>query len=158
MVHVKDLVWQMHAKRDQANIEAIRRDVLYVPELVSLETLLSMFLDKKCHMAIIVDEFGGTLGMVTMEDVLEEMVGEIQDEFDHEQPLITQIQENEYLVDGATPCTMLRRLSGSGSTTKMMLQLWAATWWIAGRRFQPRARSGASTNSSLSYRKWKGFV
>ena len=103
MVHVKDLLWQIHAKRERAQIEAIRRDILFIPELVSLETLLSMFLDKKCHMAIVVDEFGGTLGMVTLEDVLEEMVGEIQDEFDHEQPLITQIQENEYLVDGATP-------------------------------------------------------
>lgn len=103
MVHVKDLLWQIHARRDQANIEAIRRDILFIPELVNLETLLSMFLEKKCHMAIVVDEFGGTLGMVTLEDVLEEMVGEIQDEFDHEQPLISQIHENEYLLDGATP-------------------------------------------------------
>jgi CBS domain containing-hemolysin-like protein len=103
MVHVKDLLWQIHAQRDQARIEAIRRDILYIPELVNLETLLAMFLEKKCHMAIVVDEFGGTLGMVTLEDVLEEMVGEIQDEFDHEQPLITQIHENEFLLDGATP-------------------------------------------------------
>lgn len=103
MIHVKDLLWQIHARRDQANIDAIRRDVLFIPELVNLETLLSMFLEKKCHMAIVVDEFGGTLGMVTLEDVLEEMVGEIQDEFDQEQPLIIQIHENEYLVDGATP-------------------------------------------------------
>jgi len=103
MVHVKDLLWLIHAQREQAKIEAIRRDILFIPELVNLETLLSMFLDKKCHMAIVVDEFGGTLGMVTLEDVLEEMVGEIQDEFDHEQPLISQIHENEFLVDGATP-------------------------------------------------------
>lgn len=103
MVHMKDLLWLIHAQRDLANVEAIRRDILFIPELVNLETLLSMFLEKKCHMAIVVDEFGGTLGMVTLEDVLEEMVGEIQDEFDHEQPLISQIHENEYLVDGATP-------------------------------------------------------
>ena len=103
MVHVKDLLWLIHAQRDQAKVEAIRREILFIPELVNLETLLAMFLDKKCHMAIVVDEFGGTLGMVTLEDVLEEMVGEIQDEFDHEQPLISQIHENEYLVDGATP-------------------------------------------------------
>jgi len=103
MVHVKDLLWQIHSHRNQTRIEAIRRDVLFIPELVNLEILLSMFLEKKCHMAIVVDEFGGTLGMVTLEDVLEEMVGEIQDEFDQEQPLISQIQEKEYLVDGATP-------------------------------------------------------
>lgn len=103
MVHVKDLLWQIHTEQEAARIEAVRRDVLFIPDLVSLETLLSMFLEKKCHMAIVVDEFGGTLGMVTLEDVLEEIVGEIQDEFDQEQPLISQIRENEFLVDGATP-------------------------------------------------------
>ena len=103
MVHVKDLLWLIHSKREQANIESIRREILFIPELVNLEALLSMFLEKKCHMAIVVDEFGGTLGMVTLEDVLEEMVGEIQDEFDQELPLISQICDKEYLVDGSTP-------------------------------------------------------
>ena len=103
MVHIKDLLWLIHARREQADIESIRREILFIPELVNLESLLSMFLEKKCHMAIVVDEFGGTLGMVTLEDVLEEMVGEIQDEFDQEQPRISQIREKEYLVDGSTP-------------------------------------------------------
>jgi len=103
MVHIKDLLWLIHAKREQADIESIRREILFIPELVNLEALLSMFLEKKCHMAIVVDEFGGTLGMVTLEDVLEEMVGEIQDEFDQEQPRISQIRDKEYLVDGSTP-------------------------------------------------------
>jgi CBS domain containing-hemolysin-like protein len=103
MVHIKDLLWQVHAQGPMANIEGIRREILFIPEFVNLETLLSTFLEKKCHMAIVVDEFGGTLGMVTLEDVLEELVGEIQDEFDQEQPLIRPIREKEFLVDGSTP-------------------------------------------------------
>ena len=84
-------------------LEEIRRDILFIPEFVNLETLLSTFLEKRSHIAIIVDEFGGTLGMVTLEDVLEELVGDIQDEFDQEQPLIRPIKEDEYLVDGSIP-------------------------------------------------------
>jgi CBS domain containing-hemolysin-like protein len=103
MVHIKDLLWQVHAQGTMADIEGIRREILFIPEFVNLETLLSTFLEKKCHMAIVVDEFGGTLGMVTLEDVLEELVGEIQDEFDQEQPLIRPIREKEFLVDGSTP-------------------------------------------------------
>src|SRR5262245_19088188 len=103
MVHIKDLLWLIHARREQAGIESIRREILFIPELINLEALLSMFLEKKCHMAIVVNEFGGTLGMITLEDVLEEMVSEIQDEFDQEQPRISQIREKEYLVDGSTP-------------------------------------------------------
>ncbi len=103
MVHIKDLLWQIRDKGAEANIQAARREILFIPEFVQLEVLLSTFLEKKCHMAIVVDEFGGTLGMVALEDVLEELVGEIQDEFDQEQPRISKIAENEYLVDGATP-------------------------------------------------------
>lgn len=103
MVHIKDLLWHIHAHGADAKIEAVRREILFVPEFVRLEALLSIYLEKKCHMAIVVDEFGVTLGMVTLEDVLEELVGEIQDEFDQEQPLINQIREKEYLVDGSTP-------------------------------------------------------
>jgi CBS domain containing-hemolysin-like protein len=103
MIHIKDLLWQIQSQKANASIEAIRREILFIPEFVNLETLLSTFLERKCHMAIIVDEFGGTLGMVTLEDVLEELVGEIQDEFDQEQPLISQIGEREFLVEGSTP-------------------------------------------------------
>jgi CBS domain containing-hemolysin-like protein len=103
MVHIKDLLWQVRPTATSASIDAIRRDILFFTQFVSLETLLKSFLEKKCHMAIIVDEFGGTLGMVTLEDVLEEVVGEIQDEFDQEQPLIHRVDEYNYLIDGSTP-------------------------------------------------------
>ncbi len=112
MVHIKELLWFIQTKGLDAKLEEIRRDILFVPEFVNLETLLSTFLEKRSHMAIIVDEFGGTLGMVTLEDVLEELVGEIQDEFDQEQPLIRSIKENEYLVDGSIPLHDLEEALG----------------------------------------------
>lgn len=78
----------------------IKRELLPVPEMMPLEKLLSLFLSKHAHLAIVVDEFGGTVGMVTLEDVLEELVGDIQDEFDSEKAEFQKINANEFTVDG----------------------------------------------------------
>ena len=64
------------------------RKLIYVPETTRLEKMLQLFLERKLHFAIVVDEYGGTVGMVTLENVLEELVGQIQDEFDQEKPLL----------------------------------------------------------------------
>jgi len=79
----------------------IKRELLPVPEMMALENLLRLFLSKHAHVAIVVDEFGGTVGLVTLEDVLEELVGDIQDEFDSEKEEFRQISANEFSVDGA---------------------------------------------------------
>ena len=71
----------------------IRRDVHSVPEMMPLEKLLNLFLTKHAHLAVVVDEYGGTVGMVTLENVLEEIVGEIQDEFDTEKAEFREINE-----------------------------------------------------------------
>src|SRR5438045_8439009 len=86
----------------------IRRDLIPVPEIMSLEKLLSLFLTKHAHLAIVVDEYGGTVGMVTLENVLEEIVGDIQDEFDSEKSEFRKINENEFSVDGALGLYELR--------------------------------------------------
>ena len=78
---------------------------------MSLEKLLSLFLSKHAHLAIVVDEFGGTVGMVTLENVLEELVGDIQDEFDTEKEEFREINENEFTVDGALALYELRDLA-----------------------------------------------
>jgi CBS domain containing-hemolysin-like protein len=99
LVHIKELVPMM---RDPApDLLRIRRDVLPVPEMMSLEKLLNLFLTKHAHLAVVVDEYGGTVGMVTLENVLEEIVGDIQDEFDTEKEEFTEINENEFTVEGA---------------------------------------------------------
>ncbi len=88
VVHIKDL-FALRAKAARgADLAAVARKLIYVPETTRLEKLLQLFLERKLHFAIVVDEYGGTVGMVTLENVLEELVGQIQDEFDQEKPLL----------------------------------------------------------------------
>lgn len=86
------------------------RKIIYVPETARLEKLLSLFLERKLHFAIVVDEYGGTVGMVTLENILEELVGQIQDEFDQEKPLLVKTGEASWEADGALPLRDLAEL------------------------------------------------
>src|SRR6266446_219362 len=99
LIHIKDLVALI--SDPHPDLLRIKRELIPVPEMMPLEKLLSLFLSKHAHLAIVVDEFGGTVGMVTLEDVLEELVGDIQDEFDTEKEEFREINENEFSVDGA---------------------------------------------------------
>jgi CBS domain containing-hemolysin-like protein len=109
LIHIKELVPMM---RDaQPDLLRIRRDLIPVPEMMSLEKLLNLFLTRHAHLAIVVDEYGGTVGMVTLENVLEEIVGDIQDEFDTEKAEFRKINENEFSIDGAVGLYELRDLA-----------------------------------------------
>ena len=110
LIHIKELVPLM--RDPNPDLLRIRRELIPVPEMMSLEKLLSLFLSKHAHLAIVVDEFGGTVGMVTLENVLEELVGDIQDEFDTEKEEFREINENEFSVDGALALYELRDLAG----------------------------------------------
>jgi CBS domain containing-hemolysin-like protein len=98
MVHVKDLF--ALANRPTASVRDVRRDILMVPETKPLDSLLRQFQSSRIHMAIVLDEYGGTLGLITLEDVLEEIVGDIQDEHQHEPPEMEPAGEGAYRVDG----------------------------------------------------------
>lgn len=103
MIHLKDVI---KLKPDQGGVEqllSIKREMMFVPETMPLERILTAFLTKRVLMAVAVDEYGGTAGLVTLENVLEELVGEIRDEFDVEPQMVQKISENEYLVDGTMP-------------------------------------------------------
>jgi len=76
------------------------RPALFVPESKPVDDLLHELQRRKVHMAIVLDEHGGTAGLVTIEDLLEEIVGEIQDEFDEEEPMKVEISEGEVILDG----------------------------------------------------------
>lgn len=95
-VHVKDL-W-MHKMNEQFRLESIMRDIIRVPETAEISEVLKRMQKYKTQIAIVVDEFGGTAGLVTGEDILEELVGEIQDEFDDDKPPIMKTT-NGYSVD-----------------------------------------------------------
>jgi CBS domain containing-hemolysin-like protein len=110
LVHIKELVPMM--RDPHPDLLRIKRELIPVPEMMSLEKLLNLFLTKHAHLAIVVDEYGGTVGMVTLENVLEEIVGDIQDEFDTEKEEFRTINENEFAVDGALGLYELRDLAG----------------------------------------------
>ncbi len=99
LVHIKDLLALVH--EGKADLMAIRRDLLHVSEMMSLEKLLPLFLNKHAHLAVAVDEYGGTVGIVTLDNVLEEIVGSIQDEFDTTEQEFHKINEQEFTVEGA---------------------------------------------------------
>lgn len=98
LVHIKDLLTLVHGgKRD---VESIRRELLHVSEMMPLEKLLRFFLTKHGHLAVVVDEYGGAVGIVTLDNVIEELVGSIQDEFDTDEEEYRHINETEFEVEG----------------------------------------------------------
>jgi len=101
MIHIKDLFRFQGETGSGARLSEIMREILFVPETTSLERMLNQFLARRILMAVVVDEYGGTAGIVTLENVLEELVGEIRDEFDTESAQIQKVAENEYLIDGS---------------------------------------------------------
>ncbi|KZL90212.1 hemolysin family protein [Clostridium magnum] len=98
-IHIKDLYKQKIEGNNQ-NMEGIIREIKFVPESLSISELLKIFKKERVQMAIIIDEYGGTAGLVTIEDILEEIVGEIQDEFDEEGEEIKKTEDGSYIVDG----------------------------------------------------------
>lgn len=99
LVHIKDMLKLM--RQPQADMHAIRRDIFPVPEMMPLEKLLTFFLAKHAHLALVVDEFGGTVGVVTLDNVLAELVGEIHDEFDAENTEFKRVTADEFTVLGS---------------------------------------------------------
>src|SRR5213596_3583508 len=99
LIHVKDLLPMM--RDPHPDLLKIKRELIPLPEMMPLEKLLKLFLGKHAHLALVVDEFGGTVGMVTLENVLEELVGDIQDEFDAEKEEFRKINDNEFAVAGS---------------------------------------------------------
>jgi CBS domain containing-hemolysin-like protein len=98
LVHIKDFLGLVHSGKQELN--TIQRPVHHVSEMMPLEKLLNYFLAKHAHLAIAVDEYGGAVGIVTLDNVLEELVGSIHDEFDTKEQEITKIREGEFDAEG----------------------------------------------------------
>ena len=112
VLYARDLLKLMDDEADAVPAEAIMRPPYFVPETKRVPELLRDMQANQIHLAIVVDEFGGTAGVVTIEDLLEEIVGEIADEYDNEEPLITPLDDGEYLVDGRLGVDELGELIG----------------------------------------------
>ncbi len=108
VINTKDLLAYINiednysADQDRFDWHILMRQPYFVPETKLIEDLLKEFQEKRTHFAIVVDEFGGTSGIVTMEDILEEIVGEIRDEFDEEELVLKKLDDYNYLFDGKT--------------------------------------------------------
>jgi CBS domain containing-hemolysin-like protein len=102
VVHLHDLVQALQAGQHERPVREIKREALFVPETISVNDLLRQFRAQKAHMAIVLDEFGGTSGLVTLENLLEEIVGEVQDAFGDQPPDIQTLPDGTALVDGMT--------------------------------------------------------
>lgn len=101
ILYIKDLLPHIHRKTN-FNWRDLIRPTMFVPEHKKIDDLLEEFQDKRVHMAIVVDEYGGTSGIVTMEDILEEVFGEIKDEFDEEDLSYSKLDESTYIFEGKT--------------------------------------------------------
>ncbi|MDF2636485.1 MAG: putative signal transduction protein with domain containing protein [Pelosinus sp.] len=98
-IHIKDLLSPL-ALAKKSDLQTITRNVLAVPESMQISSVLRLMQKNKAQIAIAIDEYGGTAGLVTVKDILEEIVGEMQDEFDDERPLIEIQDKNAHIVDG----------------------------------------------------------
>jgi gliding motility-associated protein GldE len=115
IVHAKDLLPYLQNKSfvKAETIRKITRDVLFVPERKMISEMLKEFQQKKMHLAVVVDEFGGTSGLITLEDIIEEIIGEIWDEHDPEENSIKIISQDKISVLGKVPVTELNEVIGT---------------------------------------------
>ncbi|MFZ2488416.1 MAG: hemolysin family protein [Anaerolineae bacterium] len=100
VLYAKDLLLPFRDGRDDLLITELMRPAYFVPESKRVDDLLQELQQRRVHMAIVVDEYGGTAGVVTIEDLLEEIVGDIQDEYDSETPMSHKVDEREFVFDG----------------------------------------------------------
>ncbi len=112
IIHVKDLLRKAWEGKWEEKVRTILRPPYFVPETRNAAELLREMQRQRIHMAVVVDEYGGTAGIITLEDLLEEILGEIQDEYDREEPLIREVAEGEYIVDGRLSLKDLEEIIG----------------------------------------------
>ncbi len=114
IAHARDVLQKLVSGCDPSKITArdVCRDPLFIPESKTLEELLEEFQQKRTHLAVVVDEYGGVSGIVTIEDLLEEIVGEIRDEFDTEESEIQSLSPSRFLVDARVPIDDLNETLG----------------------------------------------
>ena len=112
VVYAKDVLRHLHAAKENVPLDKIMREPLFVPETKRVSELLREMQKRRIHIAIVLDEYGSTAGLVTIEDLLEEIVGEIEDEYDLEETKVEPVDENTYRVTGRLPIDEVNELLG----------------------------------------------
>jgi len=125
VVHTKDVFRAERHLKPDFKLELVLREAVVLPETATLEKVLETMLQKKIHLIPLADEFGGTAGIITMENVLEELVGNIQDEFDKEAPEIVKVSDTEFLVNADITTTDVERLLNRELSPKDILSIGA---------------------------------
>jgi CBS domain containing-hemolysin-like protein len=110
LVHIKDILAQLDGP--EPSLLAITKALLVVPEMMPLEKLLTRFCDQQAHLAVVLDEFGGNVGIVTLQQVIAEVIGQLPDEFGLERQEFERLNEEEFLVDGGMALHELGDLAG----------------------------------------------
>jgi gliding motility-associated protein GldE len=116
VIYIKDLL--PHLKKENYAWQNLIREAYYVPENKKLDDLLNDFKAKKKHLAIVVDEYGGTSGLLSLEDIIEEIVGDINDEFDDENLVFSQLDDTHFVFEGKTPLKDFYRIIQVEDSTK----------------------------------------
>ena len=117
LLYAKDLLRHLREGSTGISLESLLRPACFVPESKELDELLQELQKKKIHMAIVVDEYGGMAGVVTIEDIIEEIVGEIQDEYDSEEPFVQLVSETESIFNARIDLDDLNKLVGANLPT-----------------------------------------
>ena len=110
ILYLKDLLPYLDKEPEDFEWQSLIREPFFVPEKKKIDNLLNEFRDKKIHLAIVVDEYGGSQGIVTLEDVIEEIVGDISDEFDDEDLVYSKLDDNNFVFEGKTPLNDVYRV------------------------------------------------
>ena len=150
ILHVKDLLQAMRHPHQHVVLRDLLRPVHYVPDTARADDILRDLLRNRIHMAVVVDEYGGTSGILTIEDLLEEIVGEIRDEYDaaEEEPF-TRISDNEANFDGSVSINEFNDAFGAELPTEAERYTGRADLYPAGTtaaRGRPRAHSEMSNS------------
>jgi CBS domain containing-hemolysin-like protein len=111
VIHIKDLYSARTRAKTAADLRPYARKIIYVPENARLAKLLQRFLERKSHFSLVIDEYGTTVGTITLENILEEIVGQIQDEFDHEKARVERLSEHEFILEGSLPLFEIAELA-----------------------------------------------
>jgi CBS domain containing-hemolysin-like protein len=151
VIHIKDLYAFRDRAKTAADLLPLTRKLICVPESARLEKLLQRFLEKKSHFAFVVDEFGGTLGIVTLENVIEAIVGQIQDEFDAEATQFIRQSENVWEVSGTLPLHDLENIIGSVKHDELVA---TASGWLTERLGGFPTTPFPSATSNCTWRRW----